>query len=92
LEVRDALDYKYQSDGFQSSKKSVCRNPSSLEQTYFENEASVCESTVASVLKKKSVGSRSQTSINLENELKTRLNYDSTEEKFEFKYLRIDKY
>jgi hypothetical protein len=76
VEWRDSVDPKYQSNGFQSSKKSLSKNPSSLEQTYFDNDASMCESTVTSVLKKKGAGSRSQTSINMENDIKNRLDFE----------------
>jgi hypothetical protein len=79
-EYRDSIDKKYQSNGFQSSKKSINRNPNSLEQTYLDNDASMCESTVTSVLKKRGVGCRSQTSINMENELRSRLEFESKKE------------
>jgi hypothetical protein len=74
--MKEILDHKYQSNGFQNSKKQQSRNPSTLEQTYFENEASMCESTVTTVLKKRGVGSKSQTMINFENDLKSKLDFE----------------
>lgn len=50
----------------------------------------MCESTVTCVLKKKGNGSRSQTTINFENELRFR-EENKKEDTFEFKYLRIGK-
>lgn len=64
-EMRDSFDRKYQTNGFQNSKKPQSRNPSNFEQTYFDGDTSMCESTVTSVLKKKGAGSRSQTSITM---------------------------
>jgi hypothetical protein len=76
-----------------SGKSWLTRNPSSLEQTYVETES---ESSVESLLKRRGVGSHSQTSIQEKRVSRLRQEEDGEgegegegEEEFEFKYLRI---